>query len=199
MSQQLHQQPGTVTTGATAPGQGFLRCLHPGLKTYEVANVPLHLLVELHQEIDRAECLLRGFENPGIQVILETLALRCDQQVGSQLLTQLSRHGERIVLGPWLQEEVERVVHRHFHHQVHRDLEFTGFSREYQTRLVIGKGVLLPVDEVSRLHPQAVGNHLPPRMRGWPQPNDLRSQLHRPVVSILRDVVKCCVDGHAPI
>ena len=73
------------------------------------------------------------------------------------------------------EEEVERVVHRHLHHQVHRDFELTRLLGKHQTRLVVREGVLLPVDEMLGLDFERVRNHVAAAVRGRAQANDLRA------------------------
>jgi hypothetical protein len=64
-----------------------------------------------------------------VQVGLHPRRDRLGDQVGRELLLERRRVGERKFLGVGLQEEVERVVDRHFGDQVHRDLELgVGFS-----------------------------------------------------------------------
>lgn len=93
-----------------------------------------------------------------------------------------------------LQEEVEGVVHRHLY-QVHRDLELARLLGEYQPRLVVGKRVLLPVDEVLRgLDFERVRNHIA-AMGREPQSDGLRPEADQPV-TIMGDVVERGVNRH---
>jgi hypothetical protein len=193
-AQQLHHQPARVAAGAAGQLQCFLRRLHPGLHADQVLDVVLQLLVDRHQEVDggarRAVDLL--------QVVLHQRRERLHRQVGRQFLRHLRLVLERELLGARLQEKVERVVHRHFDHHVHRHLEFGGGFGEHQPGLVVGERVLLPVDEVvGRLDPQRIGDDLAAAMRRGPQSHHLGPQVHRPVVFVVGDVVEGGMDGHA--
>ena len=104
------------------------------------------------------------------------------------------------MLGVRLQEEVEGVVHRHLGHQVHRDAEFLSALGKNQTGQMIGKRVLLPVDEMHhRLDLQRIRQDAGAAMRGWPQTHDLRRQADQPVVRVMRDVIEGNVNGHSDL
>ena len=76
-------------------------------------------------------------------------------EIGREFGGELRRIGERKMLGPFLDEEIERVDHRHVGDEVDDDFQFPGFLREDEAGDVIAVGVLLPVDEVvRRFHPQ---------------------------------------------
>ena len=66
-----------------------------------------------------------------------------------------------------------------------------------QAGLVIGEGVLLPVDEVRfGFNLEAVRQDVASAVRRGSQAYDLRAQLNGPVVTVVRDVVQCDVNGH---
>ena len=67
---------------------------------------------------------------------------------GSQFLRELRIVVERVVLGVFLHEEIERVDHRHLGDQVDLDRKLARLLQEHQPRQVVAEGVLLPVDEV---------------------------------------------------
>ena len=193
VAQQLHQQPARVAARAAGFLQRLLGRLHAGLQADQVANVLRHLLVQLDQKVDGA--LLAAVDL--VQVRLHQRRHRLGGQVGGQLLLYLAAVLEGDVLGLGLQEEVEGVVHRHLHHQVHRDLELARLLREDQPRLVVGKRVLLPVDEVlCGLDFERVRNHIAAAMGRRPQSDGLRPEADQPVVLVVRDVVERGVDRH---
>ena len=95
------------------------------------------------------------------------------------------------------QEKVKGIEHRHFRDQVHGHFELCGFLRKNQSSLVIGKGVLLPVDEMLYgLDFQAVRQNPAAAVWGWAQTNNLWPQLDGTVVTVVRNVVQCGVNGH---
>ena len=154
----------------------------------------LQLLVDAHQEVDGALRLAIDLA----EVVAQQRRVRLGGEVGRQFLRHQRFVLEREILGAGLEEEIERVVDRHLHHQVDRHLELGGLLRENQPRLVIGEGVLLPVDEMlRRLDLERIGDDGAARMRRGPQTHHLGAQLHRPVVAVVGDVVQCGVDGHA--
>jgi hypothetical protein len=194
VAQQLHQQPARVAARACALGQRFFRRLHAGLHADGVAHILLHQLVDAHQEVDGA--LFGGVDL--FQVLGHQRCFGLGHQIGGQLGGLLFGVGKRKLFGAGLQEEVERVVHRHFHHQVHRDLELARGLGEHQAGLVVGKRVLLPVDEmVAGLDALAVRQHLGAAVRRGAQAHNLRAQFDQTVVLIMGDVIQSNVDGHA--
>ena len=69
---------------------------------------------------------------------------------------------------------------------------------KHQPRHVVGVRVLLPIAEmIGGLYLLAVGNDPCAAMRRRTQANDLRPEMDRAVVSIVRDVVKRDVDSHS--
>ena len=73
-----------------------------------------------------------------------------DLEVGRELAGVFRRVGEREGLGGGVDEEVERVHHRHVGDEVDHDLELLRLLREDQARDPVAVGVLLPVEEVLR-------------------------------------------------
>ena len=194
MAQQLHQQPARVAAGAGAQFQRLLGRLHARLHADRVVDVLVHHLVQIDQEDDAAPFGAVDL----VQVGLHQRGGGLGDQVGCQLLPELGRVGERELLGVGLEEEVERVVDGHLDHQVHRDLELGGLFGKHQTRLVVGKRVLLPVDEVARrLDLERVRNDVAAAVRCGAQADHLRPQRDRAVIFVMGDVVQGGVDGHA--
>ena len=106
--------------------------------------------------------------------------------------------GERPLLGVGLEEEVERIDHRHVGDQVDHDLEAVGLLGEDQARQVIALRILLPVDEVLLgLDLERVGQDRCAGMRRRTQAHDLRSQRHEPVVGVGRPMMQRDVYAHA--
>ena len=72
--------------------------------------------------------------------------------------------------------------------------------REDVAREVVSLRVLLPVDEMlGRRDLQRIGNDARAAMGSGPQPDDLWSERHEPVVAIVRDVIECDMYGHGCI
>jgi len=131
------------------------------------------------------------------QVLLKQGAWCAQVQVRLELFFHSRRIVERCLGSRGLHKKVERVEHRHFGDQVHRDFEAGGFFRENQAGLVIGKRILLPVDEMlGRLNGQAVRQDAAAAVGGRSQANHLRTQLDRAVVFVMRDVMQSDVNGH---
>jgi len=194
VAQQLHQQPAAVAARTALELQGLLGRLHPGLHADGVADVLLHALVQVHQEIHRA--LRRAVD--AVEVGLEQRRQRFGGEVGREFGALCVGIGKGHLLGVRLEEEVERVVHRHLDHQVHRDLELGGGLGEHQPRLVVGERVLLPVDEVvGRLDALRIREHLGACVRCGAQAHHLRTEPHQAVVAVVGDVAQGNVDGHA--
>jgi hypothetical protein len=119
---------------------------------------------------------------------------------GCDLLGERGVVGERPGLGLGLEEEVERIDHRHVGDQVDHDLEAVGLLREDEARQVIALGILLPVDEMLfGLDRQRIGQNGRPRVRRRTQPHDLRAERHGPVVSVGRSMMQRDLDAHADL
>ncbi|MNS44658.1 hypothetical protein D3C72_771070 [compost metagenome] len=131
----------------------------------------LEALVQGHQEIQRGGGRAVDAGHEGRQPRRQLAA----HQIGGEVVPEAGVVVERKRLGRWLQEEIERVVDRHFRHEVHRDLEAGGLLRDDQAGEVVGERVLLPVHEVLRgLDAQGIGQDRGPAMRRGAQPHDLR-------------------------
>jgi hypothetical protein len=194
VAQQLHQKPAGVAARAGAQRQRLLGRLHARLHADGVVDVLVHHLVQIDQEDDAASFGAVDL----VQVGLHQRRGRLGDQVGRQLLFQLRRVGEGELLRVGLQEEVERVVDRHLGHQVDRHLELGGLFGKHQTGLVVGKRVLLPVDEVAhRLDLERVRNDVAAAVRRRAQADHLGPQRDRAVVFVVGDVVQGGVDGHS--
>ena len=187
MTEQLHHQPGRIAARTTAELQGFLCRLHARLHADGVADVLVQTLVDLHQKIDGALALA---VHAG-QVFLEQRGFAVFVQIRLQLFFEAVRILERHLFGRGLEKEVKRVEHGHFGDHIHRDLEGGGFARKDQSRLVIGKGVLLPVDEMfCGFDLEAVRQDAAAAVRGRAQTDHLRPQLHRAVIFVVGNVVQ---------
>ena len=122
---------------------------------------------------------------------------RVGRQVGGQFLLQVGLVAEGELFGLGLQEEVKRVVDRHVHDHIDRDLELFGLVREHQARLVVGKRVLLPVDEMAfGLDLERIRNDLAAAVRRRAQAHHLGPKVDQTVVAVVGDVVQCGMNGH---
>ena len=193
MAKQLHQQPGRVAAGATAQREGFFRRLYARLHADQVADVLVQTLVGLDQKVDAA----LAFSVQAAQVFFELRRARKFDQIRLQLVLQGFAVLERHFLGRGLHKKVKGIEHCHLGDQIHRDLELGGLLGKHQPRLVVGKRVLLPVDEMfCRLNTQAVRQDAAAAMRRRTQAHDLGTELHRAVVAVVGNVVQGYVDGH---
>ena len=191
VAQRLHQQPAGIAARSRQVGQRQFGRLHARLHADQVADVVLQALVQADQEIDGTNLLARDAVDEG----LEARRQRPLDQVRRQVVLEFRRIVEGVVLGLGLEEEVEGVVDRHLGHQVDRDLELGGHIGEDQPRQVVGKGVLLPVDEVlGRLDLERIAEDRRAAVRRRAQPHHLRRQLDAAVVAVVRDVVQRDMD-----
>ena len=196
VAQQLHQQPAGVAAGAAGLLKCFFGRLHAGLHADQVLDVALDLLVDGDQEVVGGLLLQVQL----VQVGLHQRGGGLGDQVGRELFLQRGAVLEREVLGLGLQEIVEGVVHRHFDDQIDRDLELGGFGGEHQAGLVVGKRVLLPVDEVlSGFYLERVRDDVAAAVGCWAQANHLGAEVDRAVVLVVRNVVQCGMDGHVSV
>ena len=153
----------------------------------------MHHGVQVHQEDDAAAL-------GAVDLVQKTLQHGCDRvgdQVGGQFLLEVGFVAERELFSLRLQEEVEGVVHRHFDHQIDRDLELGGLLGKHQARLVVGKRVLLPVDKMGAgFDLERIGNHLAAAVGRRTQADHLGAKVDKPVVGVVGDVVERGVDRH---
>ena len=82
------------------------------------------------------------------EVFLEQRLAAEHDQVRREVALLRALVAERKGLRVRLEEEVERVEHRHLGDQVHLDAQLVGLLREHEAREVVSLRVLLPVDEV---------------------------------------------------
>jgi hypothetical protein len=119
-------------------------------------------------------------------------------QIRRQLLIEFARIGEREILGRGVDEEVERIDHRHVGEEIHRHAEFRRRLGKYETREPVAVGILLPVHEMlGRRDLERIARNPGTAVRGGPQAHDLRAKDDRAVVAIARDVLEADQDRHA--
>ena len=82
------------------------------------------------------------------QVFLEQRLAAEHDQVRRQVALVHALVAERKGLRVRLEEEVERIEHRHLGDQVHLDAQLRRLLREHEAREVVSLRILLPVDEV---------------------------------------------------
>ena len=192
VAQHLHHQPAAVAARARGELQGFFGRLHARLHADGVLNVALQLLVQSHQKV-------HGAAGPTVHLVQIALEQRRGRR-GSEIGCQLARLGRAVLewklLGLGLQKKVERVEDGHFDDHIDRDLELARGRGKHQPCLVVGKRVLLPVDEVAgRLDLERIRQHLGTTVGGRPQADYLRPQLDEAVIGIVRDVTQGDVNG----
>ena len=193
VAQQLHQQPAGIAAGAGGQRQRFFRRLNAGFHADQVLDVFADQLVQVNQKGVRA-----AFGQVDLfQISRHHGGDRIRHQIRRQFLLELGLIGEGELHRRRFQEVVKRVVHRHLDYQIHRDLELFGLFREHQTRLVIGKRVLLPVDEmVCRLDLERIGDDVGTAVRRRAQPDDLWPKIDQTVIGVVGHVIQRGVNGH---
>ena len=153
----------------------------------------MHHLVDVHQKVNGTALSAVNAS----QTILEALGQLVSRQIGRQFLFQQGLVLEGKVLGTGFQKEVKGVVDRHFNHQIDRDLEFARLLFKHQPALVVGKGVLLPVDVmINRVYLERIRNDFAAAVGRRPQANHLRTQVDHAVVFVVGNVTQCCVNRH---
>ncbi len=84
---------------------------------------------------------------------------------------------ERELLGGGLEEEVERIDHRHLGDEIDLDAKLARLLREHEPREVVRLRVLLPVDEVfGGRDLERIGQDPRAAMRRRTKPDDLRPE-----------------------
>ena len=196
MAQDGDQQPAGVAARALGERQRLLAVLHARLQAHDVADLLLQPRIEADQEVDGRLLAAIDLGQPR----REQRSRRLHLAKGRDLLGQRGIVGEGPLLGLGLEEEVERIDHRHVGDEVDHDLEQLGLLREDQARQVVALRVLLPVDEMLLgLDRERVGQHRRARMRRRTQPHDLRAERHGLVVSVGRSMMQRDLDAHADL
>ena len=193
VAQQLHHEEGGVAAGTGLERQGLLRSLHTGFQPDAVLDVVGEAGVEIDQILDGAAF---GAVD-GVVVFGKGEAAGIFFQEGTEFLGGGRFVGEGKFLGIFLEEKVEGIKHRQFRHEVHLNGEFRERFFEIEAGEVIGKGILLPVQEMlASLDLQRVGNDRGAAVGGRPQADDVGTVHSGPVVFVSGAVGKGDVDGH---
>ncbi len=191
--QQLHQKLGRIPAGAGSLLERHFGRLHARLHADQVLHVARQAPVELDQEIGRGSRLPRDAR----KILGEQGRRGARQQERHELALFRGLVLERESLRVRLQEEVERIDHRHFGGQIHLDAQLPRELREDQPRQVVRLRILLPVDEMLRgIDLQRIGKDSRAAMGRRPQPYDLRPERYRPVVPVMHQMVERYVNGH---
>ncbi len=191
-AQHLHQQPRRVPARPARLGQGLVRRLHAGLHPHHVGDRIAHQGVERDEELHGVRLgrqpLHQGVDGgPGL----------LDLEVGGELVAQVLVVGERPGLGVVLDEEVERVDHRHVGGEVDLDPQPRRLLRKDQPGEPVAVGILLPVHEVvGRLDLQGVAQDPGAGMRSRTQPDHLRAERDGPVIGVRRHMMQGGLDRH---
>src|SRR5215831_14010994 len=118
-------------------------------------------------------------------------------EIRRKLLGELGGIGEREIFREWLDEEIERIYHRHIGDEIDRDGEFASLLWKDEACEPVSIRILLPVYEVlRRRHLERVTFDPHAAMGGRAQPDDLRRQADRPVVAVACDMVETGEDRH---
>ncbi len=193
MAQDLDQQPAAVAARARGEAERLFRRLHARLHAHDIGGLLMQVLVQPDQEIDRGALFARD----RIEVFLQQRPGRFGADIGRNVLGERLRISKGEGLGVFLDEEVERIIDRHFGDQIDCDRKHVGRLGKDQPRQIIAVRVLLPVDEmVVRLDLQRISRDRRPAMRRRTQPDDLRPERNRTVVGIAGGMVKLGENGH---
>ena len=196
VAQDGDQQPARVAARPLGERQRLLAVLHARLQANDIADLLLQPCIEADQEVDGRLLAAIDLGEPG----RDQRSRRLHLAKGRDLLGQRGVVGEGPLLGLGLQEEVERIDHRHVGDQVDHDLEELGLFGEDQARQVVALRVLLPIDEMlRRLDGERVGHDGRAGVRRRTQPHDLRPERHGLVVSVGRSMMQRDLDAHADL
>ena len=145
---------------------------------------PCSALVQLDEEVDRAA--RRRADRRAASHARSAAPRVRDLQIRRQLRVQRRLVGEREVLGVRLEEEVERVDHRHLGDQidVDRELASSARGRRARARKLPNGSCCQLMKCVGRLDRQRVAEDRRAAVRRGTQPDDLRRQRDRPVVAV---------------
>src|SRR5262249_22413421 len=150
-------------------------------------------LIKSNQEIDGILVITRDRGEERRQPRAGRLGI----EIRGKLLGEFGGIGEREIFREWLDEENERIYHRHVGDEIEREGEFAGLLRKDEACEPVSIRILLPVHEVlRRRHPQRVTFDPRTAMGGWAQPDDLRREADRPIVAVASDVVETGEDRH---
>jgi hypothetical protein len=168
--------------------QRLFRRLHAGLHPDLIVNGILQGSVDFHHYIDGAA----GFPLEAGNQSRQQRTRFSHRDEWCQLARLLCIVGERETFSGLLEEEIERILHRHFHDQIHLDIESRRRLREHQPRQIVRLWVLLPVDEMlHRPDIQAVGEDFRPAIRCRPEPHDVGAVADRALVLVARIGSSC--------
>ena len=197
VAQNLHQQPARVAARTAAYLQRFLRRLHPRLHADQIGDVALQAPIQIDQKILRNQVGLQLVPLHVRQPLGETLTGGLGREVGRQLVLELGGIFKWKLVGVFLDEEIERVDHRHVGDQIDRDGKLPRRFGKNKASDVIAVGILLPIDEVlCRQHGERIGKDRRARMGRRPQPHLMRRQYDGAIVAIAGQVVQRNSDGH---
>ncbi len=196
VAQDLHQQPTRVATRALRALERRVGRLDAWLHPDEIADLVLQLLVHANQHVDR---FLAGSDRraEALEPGREQRPRRRGFEKWNQLLREGRRIRERREFGVRLDEEVERIDHRHVGREVDADVEAIGGLREHEPRDPIAVGILLPVQEVMfGLDIERIAQDRRAAMRRGPQPDFVRPQPNVAIEAVRRAVLEGNANGH---
>ncbi len=198
MPQDLDEQPARVAARSRGEAQRVVGGLDSRLHAHEVLHFALQALVQRDEEVDRVDSGLEAAAPEVVEPLREQRAGGLLLAIRRELGGELGGVVEREVLGPVLDEEVERVDDGHVGNQIDRHRQRLRLLGKDQPRDVVPVGVLLPVDEVRLgLDAQGVAVDRRAAMRRRAQPHLVRREAHRPVEGVPGPVVEGDADGHA--
>ena len=150
VTEQLTQQPREVAARAVASRQRLLggqdARLHPDVVAQQIVNPG----VDIDQHVDRATPWPRIHRTRMLDLLGQQWPEGESLEIRRELTAQRRRISPGQHLGPFLQEEVEGIDDRQLGYQIDLHLQDLRRLGEYQARLVVPEGVLLPVHEVQR-------------------------------------------------
>jgi hypothetical protein len=193
MPHDLDEQPRRIAARTGTELQRLVRRLNARLEPHQIIDALLEQPIQADQEVDRMGLA-------PVELRQEPLQMRAGglgAEIGGQVRPQRLLVGERPCLGGLLDEEVERIVDRHVGDHVDLDPELRRRFGKDEAGEVVAERILLPVDEMPLgQNLERVGRDPGARVRRGSQPDHLRAEPDRPVVSVMRDVMQGCKDRH---
>ncbi len=167
--------------------------MHAGLETDAVFDLTPEQLIEANQEINGASL----GDVHGLEEFPEHGTGGTGLEEGSEFLFERGVVIERIFFSVGFEEEVERVIDRHFGDEVHLDEQLARFFGNDEAAEVVAERILLPVQEMfSGQDAKRITEDGGAAMRGGPQADDVGRVRDRAVILVMCPVVESYVYRH---
>ena len=194
MAGHLHQQPGTITAGATAEGQGFFAGLYARFQAHDIINVAFEALIQRDQKVIGRHGFARYLGHPGTQ----SRPVVADDTVRCQVARNIGRVVEWVFGGVIFEKEVEGIDGHHIGNHFDLDSQPSRRVGKDHPCEVITVGILLPINEMpSGRNVQGIGLNARARVGRGFQAQNVRSKRDRPIELVVGEMTNGNPNGHA--